>query len=368
MKRIIVTVLTFIAVMTLVSHFSFDVYAEEANAEPEGIDEISGQVDEILSDYNIYFSLDDVDEISLEGIGNIIKEALMTRITAPFHLLGIIIIIAIFSAFTENLCSTTLGKNGDGMFRLIYTLISVAVLSKPLLECFERSAAIMETGGQFMLVFIPVFAGLSLFTGGITTIGAYNMITLTAAEFMVEIAKNVYIPILSMTMVLSVISSIYENNSLEMVINTARKIIVWTFTIMATLLTGFLTMKATVSASADTFATKSAKFMITGFVPVIGSAVSDAYTTVKGSLSVMKCTTGFAGAAAVILIVLPPIIELAVYRIVLWIGTAIAEIFSVKPLGKLLKGIDGGVSIAISIMTAFSLIFIISTAIIMKAE
>ena len=367
MKKIIVFLLTLLAVITLISRFSFNVYAEEIQNEADEISEISEQVDEILSDYDINFSLDDIDDISLEGIGGILKEAVKSHITPPFYLLGIVIIITVFSAFTENLCGT-LGKNADGMFRLIYTLISVAVVSKPLLECFEKSANTMETGGEFMLVFIPVFAGLSIFTGGLTTIGAYNLITLTAAEFMVEISKNIFLPILSMTMALSVISSIYENNSLEMVIKTARKIVMWTFTVMTTLLTGFLTMKATVTAAADTFATKSVKFMISGFVPVIGSAVSDAYTTVKGSISVLKCTTGFAGVTALLLIILPPVIELAVYRAVLWAGTAIAEIFSVKPLSRLLKGLDGGVSIAMSIMIAFSLIFVISTAIIMKTS
>ena len=112
---------------------------------------------------------------------------------------------------------------------------------------------------------------------------------------------------------------------------------------------------------------QTAKFVISGFVPIVGSAVSDAYTTVKGSFGILKCTAGTAGTIAVLMLLLPPVAEILIYRIVMWTAGTAAEMFSVKPIEKLLKGIDSGLAIIMSVLICFGMLFIISTAILMTS-
>ena len=87
---------------------------------------------------------------------------------------------------------------------------------------------------------------------------------------------------------------------------------------------------------------------------------------VKGSMTLMKCTTGTAGIVALAFILLPPVIELFCYKAVMWVCNAAADMLSVKSLSRLFRTLDKGLSIAISIMISFSLLFVISTAVLMK--
>ena len=137
-------------------------------------------------------------------------------------------------------------------------------------------------------------------------------------------------------------------------------------TIAMTLFTGFVTLKCTLTAKADGAATKTAKFMMSGFVPIVGSAVSDAYSTVRSSFDVIGGTVGTAGVFAVILILLPPVVEIVIFRFVMWIGAAAAEMFSSAALSKLLKGFDSGLAIAQSVLICYGLMFVLSTAILMQ--
>ena len=113
-------------------------------------------------------------------------------------------------------------------------------------------------------------------------------------------------------------------------------------------------------------ASKTARFLISGAVPVVGGAVSDAYATVKSSFDVIHGSVGTVGVIAMIIIMLPPVMEVLVFRIVMWVGTAIAELFSTEPLVKLMKGIDSGLAVAQSVLVCYSVIFVLCTGILMK--
>ena len=64
-----------------------------------------------------------------------------------------------------------------------------------------------------------------------------------------------------------------------------------------TIFTGLLSIQSVVGSSADTLTSKTAKYVISNCVPVVGGAVSDAYSTVKGSLSLLKNGIGGVGIA-----------------------------------------------------------------------
>jgi len=54
--------------------------------------------------------------------------------------------------------------------------------------------------------------------------------------------------------------------------------------------------------------------------------------------------------------------ELTLYRTVVAVGAAFAELFGVRPLHQLLKGIGDALGIAFSLLVCFGIIFIVGTA------
>ncbi|MBQ8298206.1 MAG: hypothetical protein IJX77_10540 [Ruminococcus sp.] len=365
MKRLIKAIIVIVSAVLMSGIFSFSVLAEDSSVSDE---EIRGQVNEMLEEYDISYSYDDMGELSLRGMLSSIKEAALTRIKAPMRLLGIILIIVIFISFMKNVGETAFPENSSAnLYNLVCVLSAVAVVSPPLMELYENAADTLERGGGFMLVFVPVFAGITIMSGGITSGAIYNTVVLGAAEIMVQLAANIVMPVLTMTAALSISGSVFPNATLDSITQLMRKIITWGLTAAVTLFTGFVSLKSTLGSSVDGFATKTIKFLISGFVPIVGSAVSDAYATVRGSFDIMRCTAGTAGTIAVVLIMLPPILETAAFRIVMWTAKTAAEMFSVTPLEKLFKGLDAGLAIVMSVLICFSVLFVISTAILMKS-
>lgn len=357
MTVFLITIIMFLAIPNNVS-------AEEYSVSDE---EISSQVNDMLADYDIFYSYEDMNGLSFTDLFSSVKEALALRIQAPIKLLGIMMIIIIFTSMMQNAGESIFPKNSSAnIYNLVCTLAAVAVISPSLLAAYENTAAAIDRGGGFMLVFVPVLVGITIMSGGITSAGVYNAIALGGAELMIQLSRSIIMPVLTMTVALSVSGSVFPNTTVDSIVKLIKKIVTWGITVTVTLFTGFVSLKCTLGGKADGFAAKTLKFMISGFVPVIGSAVSDAYTTVKGSFDIMRCTAGTAGTIAVILIMLPPVIELIAFRVVMWIGGTVAEMFSVSALDKLLKGLDSGLAIAMSVLVSFGVMFVICTAILMK--
>ena len=166
MKRIITMFFSVFIVFILISSSAEIVYAEEIEEGISQTDEITQQIDDMLADYDINFSMDDVDELSVESLSEAMKESVISRMTAPFKLLGILILITVFSAFIQNINNSALSSDGSSsIFRLVYIVSAVTIISEPLMTSFENASESMKNGGEFMLLFIPVFAAVSAFSG-----------------------------------------------------------------------------------------------------------------------------------------------------------------------------------------------------------
>ena len=86
-----------------------------------------------------------------------------------------------------------------------------------------------------------------------------------------------------------------------------------------------LSTKRVLAQSADSLSIKTAKFAISNFIPVVGSSVNDAMSTLSASISYIKSSCGILGIIIIALITLPIIISLLLNRLCLSIAAGIAK-------------------------------------------
>ncbi|MBQ9898881.1 MAG: hypothetical protein IJM44_05445 [Ruminococcus sp.] len=362
MKKIFIIIS---AVLTFLAVKPFPASAEDWS---EAQSELVSEVDELLGDYDIGGSAESVSGLSFGEILVSVRDRAADRLTAPVQMLGTLLAVVLFTAVLQSSGGTFIPQSpNSSLFNMICVLTAVTVITPPLLTVYERALSSITRTGGFISVFVPIFAAVTAAAGGFTSGSAYDILILTASEVVVQLSVRFLMPVLSVTTVLAISGSVFPKASLDSISVLMKKLVTWGLTVAMTLFTGFVSMKCTLTGKADGAATKTAKFMISGFVPVVGSAVSDAYATVRSSLDVMRTTIGAAGTVAVVLIMLPPVLELLAFRAAMWAGAAAADVFSVTPLSKLLKGLDSGLAIAQSVLVCYSVIFVICTGILMNA-
>ena len=215
------------------------------------------------------------------------------------------------------------------------------------------------------MLFVPVFAGILAASGTLSGAVAYQTAVVLLADSVMQLITRVLLPLCTMGFSLAIVDAVSPSVSVGGLLRLSRKCTTWILGLLMTVFLGVLSMQNWLGSSVDTAASKTTKYVIANFVPVVGSAVSDAYTTVRSSLQMLRSTTGVVGMVSLCVLFLPPLVQLLLYRGVVAIGAAAAELFGTKSLLRLLRGTQQALAIAFALLVCFGVMFVVSTAIAM---
>lgn len=376
MKRIIL-----ISVLFLVSLFYFsipiysyddnifeDVYKEQM--EISGADDLEKGVPketkESLNNIGITgVNWNDISNISSDKVFvellNIAKKKSYKPITSVSIIVSIILLCALFDGMKTSFGSKPLSD----VLGVVSTLCICGCIVAPIVECISSLSSVIQNLSNFMLLYVPVLTGIMISSGQTLSAGSYNFMMITLGDTISQIASRLLVPMLNMVLAVSVVSSISSKLNLSGVSDMFNKVIKWVLEFIMAIFVSLLTIQTFVSAAADNIATKSVKFAISSFVPIVGGALSDAYTTVFSCLKLLKSGVGAFAILASGFIFLPPIIECLVWLISLGICASVSDIFGMIQISKMLRSSSKIVSTMLVILFCVITILIISTGIVL---
>lgn len=351
-----------IIILLLIITVPIQVYAVDEQSVKS---EYTQQLDDILADFELETSSDDIESLSFGSFVRAVAEKVSVSEASPFKLLGTILLVMVLAAMLKSVGSVNFNGSGS-IYGLVSVLSSVTVISPQLFSAFSQSAEAVNISGGFISVFIPVFSGAAAASGHITSAAVYDISVLAASELIVQLVSGFLMPVLSAAAMLSVTGSVFTANDMSGIVQLMKKVITWTITITMTVFIGFVTLKCSLAGKTDGAATKAVRFVISGSVPVVGGAVSDAYAAVRSSFDLIRGTVGTVGCIVVLLIILPPVIQIVLFRFVMWIGVAAAELFGAEHMKKLLSSFDSALAIAQSVLVCYGVMFVLCTGILMQ--
>lgn len=344
------------------------VNALESDESIEEINEVlDSSSDGVLTENDI--SVENSEKIFSANIGDTLSWVwgkVTDEIAGPIRLLSSLLTIILLSSLVGNMYSTGKMNSCSKTAETAGVLISVITLTEPVSSCFLNAANIITDGGSFMLVYVPVMAGVMTAQGYITTAGSYQLTVLTFCEIAVQISSSVLIPALSICFSVGIVDAVNPGISLGGLISGLKKTVTFILGLIMTLFTGLLALQSTAGGAADNLSVRTGKYLVSNLVPVVGKAVSDAYSTVYGSLGVLKTGIGTVGVTVFVLMAAVPLIKLFLYRAVTGMAAVAADILALGRLKKLFSDIESVFGIIISIDLVFSLMLVISTVTVMK--
>jgi len=291
-----------------------------------------------------------------------------TEIAKPLRLFACLSGVILLCALAESLRDSSGGNNNAAKkaFETAGVLAGAGMMSGAIAECVVRASDALTAAGAFMLTFIPVMAGILAVMGQMTAAGIFGSSVVAAAQIFSEIMAAALMPLSASVLGVSIAGAVTPDLQTYKLAAAVKKIVIWTLGLSATLFTGLLGIQGMVAASADSLAMKAAKFTVSGSVPIVGGAVSDALGIAAGSVSILKSTTGAFGLIALAAVCLPPLLSALCFRLALTAAAAISDIFGVGRLGSLIRSGESVMAIILAMIICFALIMLVSTAFMMK--
>ena len=247
-------------------------------------------------------------------------------------------------------------------FTAVGTLACSGIICTSFGAAISGAKTAVEGLGAFLSVYVPVFAGIMAANGQTATAAAYNGIITVAVEAFCQLFTLMILPLASCVMGISVAGSFDPDLRINSIAEAVKKLVNWCLALVMTVFTGILSVQSFVGAAADSAAMRAAKFTVSGAVPIVGGAVSDALMTVKSSVGVIKASAGSFGIIASAAVMLPSIISLFLFRLVFVISSALSDTFGTSRITSLLKSGESVMSIVIAMMISFWALGIVSTA------
>jgi len=290
-------------------------------------------------------------------IWDFLKTGAKKPIAAAFAILAVIIISAALGGMEIG--------NSSSSAAMYATVLSVAaVICVPVFSVITASVNAMKGCAVFMIAFIPVFAVIVASAGSAVTSVSMSALLLGAAQVVSYISNFVVVPLLGGFLSISIATSVSPLLSRSGIADGIKKLAFWIMSLLTTVFIGILSIQTAVNASADTLATKTAKFVVGSAVPVAGAVLSEALTTVTASMGMLKASVGVYGVVACCVIFLPLLTELIIWKVMLVLNAVVSDLFSQTKISALLRSVDTVVSVIIGIILLTCAMFVISLSIV----
>ena len=369
MKRIVVLILLIFAFSLPVSAADIDeLYTSQL--ENSGFSDVENSlpdnVREFFSDNDInVYDADWVNNISGTNAFKMIWSFIVSGGKGPLLALGeimaIIIIYAAVNAFTDE-------KGGIApSLNYIFSVIISLTLIKNIISAVGGAVSAIKGTGTFMLSFVPLYCGIITVGGAPTTAASSSALLLGAAELTVQACAFLIVPLMSAYLGVCVATGMSPLIKESGLAETVKKVAMWVLSFCFTLFMGLLSMQTVISASTDTLTVKTAKFMVGSFVPVVGSTLSETLTTVLGSVSLLKNSVGIYAVIVVVVMLLPIVTELLLWRIIIMLLSMSSGMFSLPKVPQILKAVDSVLALLIGIILFVGALFIIALAVVARA-
>jgi stage III sporulation protein AE len=291
-------------------------------------------------------------------------DILMLELTRPLRMLaaltGVILLCAVVETLRDSSESGKATGKASDAFGIVGVLAGAGLMIMYVSDIILRAAAALHSGGVFLLTFVPVFAGVMAIAGQLTTASVFAVSVITAGQVFTYITSMFLTPLASVILGVSAAGALTPDLKIDALAQTVQKIIIWTLGLLVAIFTGLLSLQSFMSTSADTVALRAAKFTVSNSVPFVGSAVGDALSAVRGSMNVLRNSTGTFGIIAGIAIIAPTLISVFVHKLALSVAAAVSTVFGLPQLSSLLKSGESVMGIIFALLFCFTLIVVIS--------
>ena len=347
-----------------------ELYQEQAEASGAGDlpDNLPEETRQLLDQLGIT-SIDAEGFSSLEpqGVWKALAELTGQEASGPLRSVGMVLGVVLLCALMEGMKQTLRDPSASPVFQVVCVLAACAALLVPLSSCVQAVCRAAESTSVFMGSFVPVYAGILVTAGHAVTAASYQTVVLFAAELITLLATHLLVPLLTVSLALGMAGSLDTGLRLDSLSSAINKGAAWLLGITTTLFVGLLTLQGIVGGAADTLSSRALRFSLSSMVPVVGGSLSEAFSAVKGCLGLLKSTVGGFGMLATALIVLPPLLQCAVWSLGLALCTAAAELFGLGQISALLRSAQAVVKTLIAVLAACSLFMIAATAVVTAA-
>ncbi len=286
-------------------------------------DAVDGKTADILAEIGIdEISFEKIYSVKFSKVLNVLFDITKRSLTEPLKFLisaiGILILISLFSSFF----------NSPQTISVIGSSIMALCISVPVVNAVTTAFSVLEILNVFTTAFSGVFIMLISSSGKLALATSYASFAVLSDTLFSMLLTGVSQPTINAMCSLGFLSCFDIYKFSEKISATVKKFYVFFLGFIGTFFSGIVTLKGVMGAGVDSLTSRGIRFVVGRTVPVVGGAVSDTYSALVSSLSLIKSTVGIFGIVTVVFTVLPSLLEITGWVFALSIVISVSELLN----------------------------------------
>ena len=358
--------------------FTFPVSAEdtasfyEQQLEVAGVDELWNDLSEDTRELYRQIGVDSVSDlgdltVQPQTLLSSLADTVAAESRQPLMIAGVLLAAVVLCAYLSGTRDTVSSPGLTTVYNQVSILAVCAVLLMPFAGLIGKVQEALSGTAVFLGSFTPVYIAILAAGGQLQTALSYQSVLLLFAQLLTFFSDKVLMPVLLCALALGVVSAVSDTGNLGKLGGRLLKAGSWGLGILSAVFTALLSVNTLLGSAKDSLGNRMMKLSISSFVPVVGSAVSEAYLTVRSCLTLVKSTVGVFGILTAGMLLSPAIIGCIAWLISLWLSSLAAEAFNQTEIAGFLKTVTGVIKAMLAMLSLSAVFMIITTAVVSLA-
>lgn len=285
------------------------------------------------------------------------------NIAGPLKAAASVIAVMLLCALLNGMKLSFGDRPVGNVIGLVGTLCVCTLVIQPVVSCVENAAGVTRAAAGFLLACVPVMTGIMIAAGQPVSANSYNLLMVAVGNAVSLLSANILVPLMNIFLALSVASAVSPGIGLGGLCASFHKVVKWALGFCMTVFAGLLTIHSVVSGAADSATAKAAKFVVSSFVPIVGSALGDAVQSINACVKMLKSGVGAFGLLAGIFIFLPILIQCVSWVIAMHLCAGFSDVFDQNEISALLRAAATVLETMLSIILCCMAVLTVSTVV-----
>lgn len=282
-------------------------------------------------------------------------------------LLASIVVLTVFGMILETIQSAferqTISKVAYAVSYMV--LVIIAINSFTVAIGYAKSAIGDMIG--FMTAMIPLLLALLASMGNVVTVTVLHPLIVFMIHTVGTLIYAIVFPLLFFSAVLHIVSAVSERYQVTQLADLLRNAAVVLLGVFVTVFLGVVSIQGATGAVTDGVTIRTARYVASNFVPVVGRLFSDATDTVLSASLLVKNAVGIAGVVILILFCAFPAIKILTLALIYKVSAAVMQPLGASPIGSTLQTISKSMVYVFAALAAVGLMFFLAVTIMIAA-
>ena len=217
-------------------------------------------------------------------------------------------------------------------------------------------AKTLEQVSTFSKTMLPVMAAAISMSGAPTAATVLQGATMFAFDLLVRFITVLLVPAVCAYIAMITVNAALDNDALSKLAGFVKWMTTGSLKLLLTVFIAYITLSGSVGSSIDGVALKTARFAVSGSVPVVGGIISDATETILSGAVLLKNTLGIFGLLCIAAICIVPFLKVGMNYLLFKAGAAVLSPVCPKNLSGLVGGISDSFGLLLGMLGTCSAI------------